>query len=61
VKAKLNKKENIRFGKEALELVDRVLIGPGGKKVDEYVLRAALERKKRLYVGFDKGDRGEPL
>jgi hypothetical protein len=53
VKPKLNKKENIRFGKEALELADRVLMGPGGKKIDEYVLREALERQKKLYVGFD--------
>jgi hypothetical protein len=48
VKPKLNKKMNIRFGKEALELVDRVLMGPGGKKIDEYVLREALGRQKRL-------------
>jgi hypothetical protein len=53
VKPKLNKKMNIRFGKEALELADRVLMGPGGKKIDEYVLREALERQKKLYVGFD--------
>jgi hypothetical protein len=53
VKPKLNKKSNIRFGKEALELADRVLMGPGGKKIDEYVLKEALERQKRLYVGFD--------
>jgi hypothetical protein len=38
VKPKLNKKMNIRFGKEALELADRVLMGQGGKKIDEYVL-----------------------
>jgi hypothetical protein len=31
VKPKLNKKLNIRFGKEALELADIVLMGPGGK------------------------------
>jgi hypothetical protein len=42
VKPKLNKKMNIRFGKEPLELADRVLMGPGGKKIDEYVLREAL-------------------
>jgi hypothetical protein len=45
---------NIRFGKEALELADRVLIGPGGKKIDEYVLREALGGQKRLCVGFNK-------
>jgi hypothetical protein len=38
VKPKLNKKMNIRFGKEALELADRVLMGSGGKKINEYVL-----------------------
>ena len=32
VKPKLNKKMNIRFGKEALELADRVLMEPGGRK-----------------------------
>jgi hypothetical protein len=54
VKPKLNKKMNIRFGKEALELADRVLMGPGGKKIDEYVSREALGRQKKLYIGFDK-------
>jgi hypothetical protein len=53
VKPKLNKKMNIRFGKEALELVDRVLMGPGGKKINEYVLREAMGRQKKLCVGFD--------
>ena len=60
VKPKLNKKLNIRFGKEALELADRVLMGPGGKKIDEYVLREALGRQKRLCVGFNK-ETGEKL
>jgi hypothetical protein len=50
VKPKLNKKINIRFGKEALDLADRILMGPGGKKLDEYVLRESLERQKRLLV-----------
>ena len=50
VKPKLNKKINIRFGKEALDLADRVLMGSGGKKIDEYLLREALGRQKRLYV-----------
>ena len=54
VKPKLNKKMNIRFGKEALELADRVLMGPGGKKIDEYVLREALDRQKRFCSDFDK-------
>jgi hypothetical protein len=53
VKPKLNKKMNIRFGKEALELADRVLMGSGGKKIDEYLLREALGRQKRLCVGFN--------
>ena len=56
----LNKKMNIRFGKEALELADRLLMGPGGKKIDEYVLREALGRQKRLCVGFNK-EAGEKL
>ena len=60
VKPKLNKKMNIRFGKEALELADRVLIGPGGKKIDEYILKEALGRQKRLCVGFNK-ETGEKL
>ena len=60
VKPKLNKKMNIKFGKEALELADRVLIGPGGKKIDEYVLREALGRQKGLCVGFNK-ETGEKL
>ena len=41
---------NNRFGKEALELADGVLMGSGGKKIDEYILREALDRHKRLYV-----------
>ena len=44
----------IRLGKEALELADRVLMGKGGRKIDEYVLREALGRQKRLCVGYDK-------
>jgi hypothetical protein len=32
VKPKLNKKMIIRFGKEALELADRVLMGLGGRR-----------------------------
>ena len=54
VKPKLNKKLNIRFGKEALELADRVLMGSGGKKIDECVLREALGRQKIICVGFNK-------
>ena len=50
IKPKLNKKMNIRFGKEALELADRVLMESGGKKIDEYVLREALERQVRNYI-----------
>ena len=60
VKPKLNKKMNIRFGKEALELAERILMGPGGKKIDEYVLREALGRQKRLCSGYDK-ETGEKL
>jgi hypothetical protein len=51
---------NIRFGKEALELANRVLMGSGGKKIDEYVLKEALDRLKRLCVGFNK-EAGEKL
>ena len=51
---------NIKFGKEALELADRILMGPGGKKIDEYVLKEALGRQKRLCVGFNK-ETGEKL
>jgi hypothetical protein len=53
VKPKLNKKMNIRFGKETLVLSDRVLMGPGCKKIDEHVLKEALGRQKRLCVGFN--------
>ena len=51
---------NIKFGKEALELADRVLIRPGGKKIDEYILKEALETQKKLCVGFNK-ETGEKL
>jgi hypothetical protein len=34
--------------------------GPGGKKIDDYVLREALGRQKRLCVGFNK-ETGEKL
>jgi hypothetical protein len=43
----------IRFGKEALELADWVLMGPGGRKINDYVLEKATERRKKLYTGFD--------
>jgi hypothetical protein len=51
---------NIRFGKEALELADRVLMGSGGKKINEYVIREALDRQERPCVGFNK-ETGEKL
>ena len=54
VKPKLNKKMNIKFGKEALVLADRVLMGRGGKKIDAYVLMETLDRQKRLCIGFNK-------
>ena len=60
VKLKLNKKMNIRFGKEALELADKLLMGSGGKKIDEYVLKEALDRQKKLCIGFNK-ETGEKL
>ena len=52
---------NIRFGKEALELADRVLIGPGGKKINEYVLREALGRKRNFALAIINGDWEETL
>ena len=54
VKPKLNKKMSIRFCNEVLELADRVLMGSGGSKINEYVLREALDRQKRLCVGHDE-------
>jgi hypothetical protein len=60
VKPTFKKKSNIRFGKELLELADRVLMGPGRKNIDEYVIREALGRQKRLCVGFNK-ETGEKL
>lgn len=56
VKPKLNKSMMIRFGKEALSNVEWMLMGPGGKKINEYVLREALGRRRKLFVGF--GDDG---
>ena len=35
-------------------------MGPGGKKIDEYVLKEALGRQKRLCSGYDK-ETGEKL
>ena len=51
---------NIRFGKEALELADRMLMGPGGMNIGEYVLDKATERRKKLCSGYDK-ETGEKL
>ena len=39
---------NIKFGKEALELADRVLIRPGGKKIDEYIQRSLRNTEETL-------------
>jgi hypothetical protein len=52
VKPKLNKKEKIRLGKEALEIADWVLMGPGGKKINEYVYEQAIERRRKLFVTY---------
>ena len=52
VKPKLNKKEKIRLGKEALEIADWVLMGPGGKKINEYVYEKAIERRRKLFVAY---------
>jgi hypothetical protein len=60
VKPKLNKKLMVKLGKEALEFTDWVLMGPGGRKINEYVLREALGRREKLYSGYDKNT-GEKL
>jgi hypothetical protein len=52
VKPKLNKKEKIRLGKEALEIADWVLMGPGGKKINAYVYEKAIERRRKLFVTY---------
>ena len=44
VESALSLKMKIRFGKEALELVNRVIMGPGGRKIIEYVFRESLGR-----------------
>jgi hypothetical protein len=54
------KKLNIRFGKEALELTDKVIMGTRGKKIDAYLLREVLGRQKRLCPSSDK-ETGEKL
>ena len=41
-------------------LVDRVLMGRGEKKIDEYILMEELYRQKKLCVGFNK-ETGEKL
>ena len=55
VKPKLNKKMKIRLGKEALELADWVLLGSGGRKINDYVLKKALERRGKLFVSYSDG------
>ena len=35
-------------------------MGSGGRKINEYVLREALERQKKLFAGYDK-ETGEKL
>ena len=57
VKPKLNKKEKIRLGKEALEIADWVLMGPGGKKINEYVYEKAIERRRKLFVAYGEFER----
>jgi len=49
----------IRFGKEALELADWVLLGSGGRKINEYVLREGLGRRRKLFVTV--GDDNEQI
>ena len=40
------------MGKEALEIADWVLMGPGGKKINEYVYEKAIERRRKLFVTY---------
>ena len=54
VKQKLKKKIKIRLGKEALELADWVLMGPGGRKINEHIYEKAAQRQKKLCVGYDE-------
>lgn len=49
----------IRFGKEALASVEWMLIGPGGKKINDYILEKAIERRRELFVAY--GDGGEQV
>jgi len=59
VKPKLNKKMMIKFGKEALASVEWMLIGPGGRKINDYILEKAMERRRKLFVTM--GDWGEQI
>ncbi len=43
-----------------VKLADRVLMGPGGRKINEYVLNKATERSKKLCSGYDE-ETGEKL
>ena len=53
VKPKLNKKMMIKFGKEALASVEWMLMGAGGRKINEYILEKAIERRKKLFITID--------
>ena len=49
----------IKFGKEALANVEWMLIGPGGKKINDYILEKATERRKKLFVTI--GDNNQQI
>ena len=40
-------------------MADWVLMGQGGRKIDEYVLREALGRRKKLFITI--GDNNEQI
>jgi hypothetical protein len=46
---------NIKFGKKALELADRTLVGPGGKKINEYVLKETLGMQEETLCLLELG------
>ena len=38
--------------KEALKIANWVLMGPGGRKINEYVYEKAIERRRKLFVTY---------
>ncbi len=49
----------IKFGKEALANVEWMLMGAGGRKINEYILEKAIERRKNLFITI--GDDNEQV